>query len=51
LSDGVEVDETYLGASESGVHGRQLVGKALVVIAVELAYLILHIRIRPKSTM
>ena len=37
LSDGVEVDETYLGASESGVHGRQLVGKALVVIAVELA--------------
>lgn len=36
LRGGVEVDETYLGASESGVHGRQLVGKALVVIAVEL---------------
>ncbi len=33
----VEVDETFLGASESGVYGRQLVGKALVVIAVELA--------------
>lgn len=32
----VEVDETYLGGPESGVHGRQLVGKALVVIAVEL---------------
>ncbi len=36
LRGSVEVDETYLGASESGVHGRQLVGKALVVIAVEL---------------
>ena len=32
----VEVDETYVGGSESGVGGRQLVGKALVVIAVEL---------------
>ena len=37
LCGGVEVDETYLGASEPSVHGRQLVGKALVVIAVELA--------------
>jgi transposase-like protein len=37
LRGGVEVDETFLGANESGVHGRQLVGKALVVIAVELA--------------
>lgn len=37
LHGSVEVDETYLGASESGVHGRQLVGKALVVIAVETA--------------
>lgn len=37
LGGSIEVDETYLGASESGVHGRQLVGKALVVIAVELA--------------
>ena len=32
----VEVDETYVGGEESGVGGRQLVGKALVVIAVEL---------------
>jgi transposase-like protein len=36
LREQVEVDETYLGASEAGVQGRQLVGKALVVIAVEL---------------
>jgi transposase-like protein len=36
LQGRVEVDETYLGASESGVRGRQLVGKALIVIAVEL---------------
>jgi len=32
----VEVDETYIGGPESGVTGRQLVDKALVVIAVEL---------------
>lgn len=32
----VEVDETYVGGAESGVGGRQLLGKALVVVAVEL---------------
>ena len=32
----VEVDETYVGGEESGVGGRELVGKALVAIAVEL---------------
>ena len=32
----VEVDETYVGGAESGVGGRELVGKALVAIAVEL---------------
>lgn len=32
----IEVDETYVGGEESGVGGRELVGKALVVIAVEL---------------
>jgi transposase-like protein len=32
----VEVDETYVGGAEPGVVGRQLVEKALVVIAVEL---------------
>jgi transposase-like protein len=32
----VEVDESYIGGEESGIGGRQLVGKALVVIAVEL---------------
>jgi transposase-like protein len=38
LQGQVEVDETYLGGTrEPGVSGRQLVGKALVVIAVELA--------------
>jgi len=36
LSGTVEVDETYVGGRESGVGGRELVGKALVVIAVEL---------------
>lgn len=36
LIDKVEVDETYVGGQESGVKGRQLVNKALVVIAVEL---------------
>lgn len=37
LSGMVEVDESYVGGEESGVGGRQLVGKALVAIAVELA--------------
>jgi transposase-like protein len=32
----IEVDESYVGGEESGIMGRQLVGKALVVIAVEL---------------
>lgn len=32
----VEVDESYVGGEETGVGGRQLVGKALVAIAVEL---------------
>lgn len=36
LSGAVEVDETYVGGEESGVGGRELVGKALVAIAVEL---------------
>ncbi len=36
LIGSVEVDETYVGGEESGVAGRQLVGKALVAIAVEL---------------
>lgn len=36
LSKAAEVDETYVGGEESGVGGRQLVGKALVAIAVEL---------------
>jgi transposase-like protein len=36
LSKKVEVDETYIGGEETGVLGRQLVGKSLVVIAVEL---------------
>jgi transposase-like protein len=36
LSGTVEVDETYVGGEEAGVGGRQLVGKALVAIAVEL---------------
>jgi transposase-like protein len=33
----VEVDETYVGGQEEGVRGRQLLGKALVVIGVELS--------------
>lgn len=38
LLDGrVEVDETFLGAEESGPRGRGALGKTLVVIAVELA--------------
>jgi transposase-like protein len=36
LTGTVEADETYVGGEESGVGGRQLVGKALVAIAVEL---------------
>lgn len=36
LSGAVEVDETYIGGEESGIGGRELVGKALAVIAVEL---------------
>ena len=36
LSKMVEVDETHVGGEESGVTGRQLVGKSLVAIAVEL---------------
>ena len=36
LSGSIEIDETYLGGKEEGLRGRQLVGKALVVIAVEL---------------
>ena len=32
----MEIDETYLGGSESGVHGWQLALKRLVVVAVEL---------------
>jgi len=36
VSKEAEVDETYIGGEESGVSGRQLVGKALVAIAVEL---------------
>lgn len=36
LTGTVEVDETYVGGPEVGVVGRQLVDKALVVLAVEL---------------
>jgi len=36
LCGSVEVDETYIGGEETGVGGRQLAGKALVAIAVEL---------------
>ena len=35
LSGRVEVDETYWGAVEAGVRGRQTVNKVLVVVAVE----------------
>lgn len=36
LTGTVEVDETYVGGQETRVGGRELVGKSLVVIAVEL---------------
>lgn len=36
LSGLVEVDETYVGASEPGMDGRRVESKAIVVIAVEL---------------
>jgi hypothetical protein len=32
----VELDKTYVGGAESGVGGRQLAGKVLVAIVVEL---------------
>ena len=35
LSGRVEVDETYLGGLEEGVHGRQSESKALIVVAAE----------------
>jgi len=35
LSGRVEVDETYVGGEEEGVHGRQIASKALVVIAAQ----------------
>ena len=35
LSGVVEVDETYLGATEEGVHGRETVTKALIAVAAE----------------
>jgi len=35
LQGRVEVDETYVGGVETDAHGRQLKGKALVVIAIE----------------
>lgn len=36
LTGSTEVDETYIGGAEEGVHGRELRDKSLVVIAVEL---------------
>lgn len=36
LQGTVEMDETHLGGTGSGVRGRQLAGKCLVVVAVEL---------------
>lgn len=35
LSGRVEVDETYLGGREGGVHGRQTQSKALIVVAAQ----------------
>ena len=35
LSGRVEVDETYVGGEEKGVHGREIASKALVVIAAQ----------------
>jgi transposase-like protein len=35
LAGVVEVDESYLGGGEHGVHGRHIAGKALVVVAAE----------------
>jgi transposase-like protein len=35
LSGSIEVDETYLGGLEEGVHGRQTVNKALIVVAAQ----------------
>ncbi len=35
LSGRVEVDETYVGGEEEGLHGRQTQKKALVAIAAE----------------
>ncbi len=36
LNGNVEVDETYVGGEESGVHGRETQKKAIVVVGVEL---------------
>jgi len=36
LNGTVEVDETYVGGEEVGVHGRQIYRKAIVAIAVEI---------------
>ena len=36
LSGRVEVDETYVGGEEEGVHGRQTYEKAIVTIAIEV---------------
>ena len=36
LSGSVEVDETYVGGKETGVHGRQTEKKAIVAVAVEV---------------
>ena len=35
LEGSVEVDETYLGGAEEGVHGRETVNKAIVAVAAE----------------
>lgn len=37
LSGIIEVDETYWGTEESGVHGRETLDKSLIVIAAEVA--------------